>query len=132
MTQTDPDLDLDLDLDLEVTSVSRDGKRRYSRQAKRRLVEACLQPGISVAGLALKAGVNASLLRRWIKLHQHRHGDGALSRRDMPSVQGMRSFVLAITHNFVASSKPSWISTSLRKPRQITVLPGGRSLARAR
>ncbi|SOE68042.1 hypothetical protein SAMN05446635_3201 [Burkholderia sp. OK233] len=31
-----------------------------------------------------------------------------------------------------ASSKPSWISTRRRKPRQMTVLPGGGSLARAR
>jgi len=70
MTQTDSD-----PIILEVTSIGRDGKRRYSRQTKRRLVEACLQPGVSVAGLALKAGVNANLLRRWIKLHQQRHGE---------------------------------------------------------
>ncbi len=31
-----------------------------------------------------------------------------------------------------ASSKPSWISTRRRKPRQMTELPGGGSLARAR
>jgi len=71
MTQTDSDLHL------EVTSVGGDGKRRYSRQAKRRLVEACLQPGVSVAGLALKAGVNANLLRRWIKLYQQRRAEAA-------------------------------------------------------
>ena len=68
MTQTDSDTAL------AVTLVGRDGKRRYDRQSKRRLVEACLQPGVSVAGLALKAGINAILLRRWIKLHQQRGG----------------------------------------------------------
>ncbi|GAB3629709.1 transposase [Pandoraea terrae] len=69
MTQTDSDTAY-----LAVTLVGRDGKRRYDSQSKRRLVEACLQPGVSVAGLALKAGVNANLLRRWIKLHQQRCG----------------------------------------------------------
>ncbi len=54
---------------LAVTLVRRDGKRRNDSQSKRRLVEACLQPGVSVAELALKAGMNANLLRRWIKLH---------------------------------------------------------------
>jgi transposase len=69
MTQTDSDTVL-----LAVTLVGRDGKRRYDPQSKRKLIEACLQPGVSVAGLALKAGVNANLLRRWIKLHEQRSG----------------------------------------------------------
>ena len=51
MTQIDSDAAL-----LAVTLVGRDGKRRYDSQSKRRLVEACLQPGVSVAGVALKAG----------------------------------------------------------------------------
>ena len=37
---------------LKVVSVGRDGKRRYDRQTKQKLVEACLEPGASVAGLA--------------------------------------------------------------------------------
>jgi len=74
MTQIDPDAAL-----LAVTLVGRDGKRRYDSQSKRRLVEACLRLGVSVAGLALKAGVNANLLRRWIKLHQERNGAAATS-----------------------------------------------------
>ncbi|WP_250453826.1 transposase [Caballeronia sp. ATUFL_M2_KS44] len=61
MTQTGSDTAL-----LAVTLVGRDGKRRYDSQYKLRLIEACMQPGVSVAGLALKAGVNANLLRRWI------------------------------------------------------------------
>ncbi|MDP9651847.1 IS66-like element accessory protein TnpA [Paraburkholderia caledonica] len=57
---------------LKVVSVGRDGKRRYDRQTKQKLVGACLEPGASVAGLAFKHGVNANLLRKWIKLHQQR------------------------------------------------------------
>ncbi|MFM0393801.1 IS66-like element accessory protein TnpA [Paraburkholderia phytofirmans] len=51
------------------------GQRRqtpFDRQTKQRLVEACLEPGASVAGLALRHGVNANLLHKWIKLHQQR------------------------------------------------------------
>jgi transposase len=43
------------------------GRRVFDPQAKRTLVQACLQPGVSVAGLALQHGVNANLLRKWIK-----------------------------------------------------------------
>lgn len=45
------------------------GRRTYSRQAKRALVQMCKAPGVSVAGLALSHGVNANLLRRWISQH---------------------------------------------------------------
>ncbi len=44
----------------------RDGRRCYDPEAKRALVEACLQPGVSVAGMALEHGINANLLRKWI------------------------------------------------------------------
>ena len=57
---------------LKVVTVGRDGKRRYDPKTKQKLVEACLEPSASVAGLALKHGVNANLLRKWIKLHQQR------------------------------------------------------------
>jgi len=36
------------------------GRRTYSKSAKRALVELCKQPGASVAGLALAHGINAT------------------------------------------------------------------------
>jgi transposase len=56
----------------------RDGRCVYSKQGKRELVEACLRPGVSVAGMALRHGVNANLLRKWIKAYQVQHR-GAVS-----------------------------------------------------
>jgi transposase len=50
--QTDSDF-----LPLRVIGKSADGKNRYDRDGKRKLIEACQKPGASVAGLALKAGV---------------------------------------------------------------------------
>jgi transposase len=44
----------------------RDGRCRYDPEAKRELVEICLQPDISVAKVALEYGINANLLRKWI------------------------------------------------------------------
>jgi len=44
----------------------RDGRCLYDPEAKRELVEVCLQPGISVAKVALEYGINANLLRKWI------------------------------------------------------------------
>jgi transposase len=53
-------------LRLEVVGVLRNGRRRYDPASKRRLVEACLQPGVSLAGVAMRHGVNANLLRKWV------------------------------------------------------------------
>ncbi len=53
-------------LRLEVVRVLRNGRRRYDPVSKQRLVEACRQPGASLAGLALRHGVNANLLRKWV------------------------------------------------------------------
>lgn len=41
----------DSELGLVVTSTRRDGRRRYDSQSKRRLAQACLQPGVSLAGM---------------------------------------------------------------------------------
>jgi len=46
------------------------GRCRYDSQAKRELVEACLQPGVSVARMALEHGINANLLRKWINQYR--------------------------------------------------------------
>ncbi|MET4803567.1 transposase [Bradyrhizobium sp. LB11.1] len=57
------------DQKLRVRLVGRNGRRRYEAASKERLVTACLEPGISVSRLALEHGVNANLLRKWIKKH---------------------------------------------------------------
>jgi transposase-like protein len=60
----------DSELRLTVTGTRRDGRRRYDLQSKRALARACPQPGVSLAGMALKHGVNANLLRRWVVSYQ--------------------------------------------------------------
>ncbi len=53
-----------------VVGRKRDGRCCYDPQAKRELIEAGLQPGVSVAKLALAHGINANLLRTWMTKHQ--------------------------------------------------------------
>jgi transposase len=57
-------------LPLRVTRVGAGGKRSFDPVDKQRLVDACLQPGASLSGLALKAGVNANQLRKWVRLRE--------------------------------------------------------------
>ncbi|BAO30025.1 IS66-like element accessory protein TnpA [Sulfuritalea hydrogenivorans] len=45
-------------------------RRTHTPEFKAQVIEACLQPGISVAGVALANGLNANYLRRWVKEHR--------------------------------------------------------------
>ncbi|MDB0525043.1 IS66-like element accessory protein TnpA [Ralstonia solanacearum] len=63
-------------LPLKVTHVGDNGKRTFDAEDKRRLIEACRQPGVSLSGMALKAGVNANQLHKWV------YGRGRKRRRD--------------------------------------------------
>ena len=40
-------------------------RRRHSAVVKAEILDACAQPGASVAGVALSFGVNANLVHRW-------------------------------------------------------------------
>ena len=61
---------------LRVTKILRNGKRRFDPVEKERLIDAALEPGVSVAGLALEHGVNANQLRNWITLRRRRQEVG--------------------------------------------------------
>jgi transposase len=51
---------------MEIQKPSR--RRRYHPEKfKQALIEACCEPGVSVAGIALANGVNANQVRRWMR-----------------------------------------------------------------
>ncbi|MHC2419884.1 transposase [Sinorhizobium meliloti] len=72
---------------LRMRLVGRDGRRRYDPGSKERLVAACLEPGVSISGLALTHGINANLLRKWVKdAREAGFSAGSASSRFMPVV----------------------------------------------
>lgn len=50
----------------EHTEVRPPRRRRHSAEFKAEAVNACTQPGVSIAAVALHYQLNANLLRRWI------------------------------------------------------------------
>ena len=54
-----------------------DGRRRrrlHSDDFKADAVAACMQPGVSMAAVAMSRGINANLLRRWVR-ESETHGE---------------------------------------------------------
>jgi transposase len=45
-------------------------QRRHSEEFKQQVIAACMQPGVSVAAIALANGLNANYLRRWVRAHR--------------------------------------------------------------
>ena len=72
-----------------VVGHKQDGRARYSKQAKRTLVEACLKPGVSVSRMALVNSLNANLLRKWITQYQ--------AQADIPIVAELQAQTGAVT-----------------------------------
>lgn len=87
------------------------GKRRFDAEGKRKLIEACLQPGASIAGLALKAGVNANQLHKWIQLRERANAVAArVSVESLPS-----AFVPVVPINEVAPVRTNPEPVSVRR-----------------
>ena len=47
--------------------VNRTGRRTYSSEYKQAVVRECRRPGVSVSAIALAHGINANLLRKWLR-----------------------------------------------------------------
>jgi transposase len=72
----------DSELGLVVTSTRRDGRRRYDSQSKRRLAQACLQPGVSLAGMGGASNSWGCALQH---IHLVQHSVGAIAETEPDS-----------------------------------------------
>ena len=57
----------------------RNGKKLYSSGFKALIVEQALRPGVSVSSLAMRHGINANQLRRWMRLQHWRQASSVAS-----------------------------------------------------
>ena len=71
-------------------SVPRATHRTYTPEFKAQLVAACQRPGASIAALAGQQGMNANVLHRWLKEHQH-SGRHQLTASSMRAGDGVTS-----------------------------------------
>ena len=95
----------------------RDGRCRYDPIAKQELVQSCLQPCVSIARQALDHGVNANLLRKWIKLYQATARDNQTDH----SVPALSAFVPVLTPAIKPQMPEAMLSITLVNGVQMTL-----------
>ena len=65
--------------------------RRHAPEFKARVIAACLQPGVSLAAVALANGLNANFLRTWVKAYRNQQQAAAV----VPAIKNGRGGVSA-------------------------------------
>lgn len=58
--------------------------RRHSDEFRQQIIEACLQPGVSVSAIAVANQLNTNMVRTWLKAYRELRGDPPRGRRPEP------------------------------------------------
>ena len=98
--------------------------RRHAPEFKARAIAACLQPGVSIAAVALASGLNANFLRSWVKAHrdQQRSDIAIGAERDPGGVPAKRSPPSLVPVHVQAPSDELSNTIELEIRRQQTVV----------
>jgi transposase-like protein len=75
------------------------GRHTYCAPFKTWIVEQAMQPGMSMAGLAMRNQVNANQLRRWVMLHRRGMGDVLAAVKLLPVTIAARDMVPTTTRS---------------------------------
>jgi transposase len=55
--------------------------RRHTEAFKKQIIEACLQPGVSLSAVAVANQLNTNMVRTWVKAYRELRGDPPVPRR---------------------------------------------------
>jgi len=95
-------------------------RKRHSAEFKAEAIKACLQPGVSVAAVALHYRLNANMLRTWVTAHER-----ALAERNRTSVTAPAAEFIALpmpaTHETVAPAPADIVIEVKRGAATVTV-----------
>lgn len=104
----------------QVIETGRRRRRRHSALFKAEAVGACQQPGVSIAAVALARGLNANMLRDWVRKAE-RSGQPIAIRPTIPDV------ALPSQEGFVPVALPASLTDSIirivvrRKGRAVSI-----------
>ena len=82
-------------------------RRLHSDEFKARAVASCMQPGVSMAAVAMTHGVNANLLRRWVREAEMKPPARELCQATAQQAQAPRRETLFVPVSLPASAAPT-------------------------
>jgi len=82
-------------------------RREHSAEFKRELVARSLEPGVSVAAIAMEGGVNANLLFGWRRKHLN-----ALAQDGDAALRGSTAVLLPVSIETASAERPCTPSTT--------------------
>lgn len=95
--------------------VPRRTRRTHEPEFKAQVIEACLQPGISVAAVALANGLNANYLRRWVKEHREQAAGNAVEGSVVVSSYAKPAALVPVTVNEPVVAEANEIRLDIRR-----------------
>lgn len=96
-------------------------RRRHSAAFKAEAVRACMQPGVSIAAVALHYRLNANLLRRWVAEHEPQKPDAVTPTGNTMPTQPAGFVPLQLNLPDTAASTPDIVIDIRRGPAMVTV-----------
>jgi transposase len=90
-------------------------RRRHEPEFKARVIEACLQPGVLVAAVALANGLNANYLRRWVKEHRAQAAGNAVEGGVVVSSYAKPAALVPVTVKEPVVTEASEIRLDIRR-----------------
>jgi transposase len=89
----------------QMVGTGRRRRRSHSELFKSETVGECQQPGVSIAAIALARGLNASVVRRWVKEAERGVPIAIRGPGSAVAIEGAPAFVpVALTSNVVGGS----------------------------
>jgi transposase-like protein len=108
-------------MDTSVVATSqRRRRRRHSPEFRTRVIEACRQPGVSIASVALANGLNANLLRKWV-VEAERAAGRVQIRTPAPEATDVGVGEAVDATGFVALPLPATTSSETTVPEVISI-----------
>lgn len=89
-------------------------RRRHEPEFKAQVIEACLEPGVSVAAVALANGLHANFLRRWVKEHREQAAGNATGGCVVVSSHVKPAALVPVTVKMSDVAGPSEIRIDIR------------------
>jgi transposase len=101
-------------------------RRRHAPEFKAQVIAACLEPGVSVAAVALANGLNTNFLRSWVKAHrdQQRSDIAIGAERDPGRVLAKRSppFLVPVRVQTPSDAPSGIIEVEIRRQQTVVAI----------